>query len=107
MVMCVVYVSVAHVLSQCYAFNYLDLGTGNGDIACGVAKKIGLGKENFFAVDVKDNLSSYSAKECTFHCVKPNEKLPADIFENGLFDLVTVFMSLHHFHDDHIQQRIE
>ncbi len=74
-------------------FRYLDVGSSEGHITGAVAEELGLTKAQAFACDIvepatKDKRFTFARNTAT--------KLP---FDDATFDVLTLFMSAHHFVD--------
>ena len=76
--------------------NYLDVGCSEGKITLAVAKRLGLTKNNTFACDiiVPDYISKGGEQDNVIFKLGKSSKIP---FETNSMDLVTTFMSFHHF----------
>ncbi len=73
---------------------YLDVGGGNGKISSAIGKRLGIDKNNIFCADIKDWFDSDRVVSDDVTNIEiDGQNLP---FENGTFDLITCFQSLHH-----------
>ncbi len=79
--------------------NYLDIGTGNGNFAVTLGRKLKLDKDHIFGCDL-ENFSEQgdwgrdvNKNNFTFVKLKENQKYP---FEDNTFDIITMKMVLHH-----------
>lgn len=71
---------------------YLDVGCGNGTITENIGKTLGLSKEDVHGCDIFD--VSDKNKEITYKKLEDEKSLP---YKDAEFDLITVFMAMHHF----------
>lgn len=76
---------------------YLDFGGGDGTISEGIAKWLGVKKENAISADVAGWLSGTQVQKqlsgITFNTIPISGKLP---YKDGQFDAITCFVVLHH-----------
>jgi len=73
---------------------YLDVGCSDGQITSSIGKHLKLEKENIIGVDVSDLKSQDFIEDFVFE--KIIKEFP---FPDSHFDLITCFMSIHHFND--------
>lgn len=80
-------------------YKYLDLGSTDGQISYAIGKSLGLSKDQIIAADVpgwEDVNSKVINQGVTNIIIKATGPLP---FTDNTFDLITVFMVLHHIED--------
>jgi SAM-dependent methyltransferase len=81
---------------------YLDIGCGNGTITAGIGKHFKLTKENIVGCDITHwaghTHENEAADDITFLPMEKADILPT----NDTYDLITIFMALHHMTDETI-----
>lgn len=86
---------------------YLDIGCGDGTITAGIGKHFNLDKDSIVGCDIPQwaghEHENEVSDEITFIPMESPEKLPTD----ETFELITIFMALHHMTDKVIQSLIE
>lgn len=84
---------------------YLDFGGGDGTISEGIAKWLGVKKENAISADVAVWLSGTQTQKqlsgITFNTIPKSGRLP---YKDGQFDAITCFVVLHHI--EQLEERI-
>ena len=73
---------------------YLDIGCGNGTITKGISETLNIPASHTFGVDIKKP-DTLDIKDTNFSLVK-DSRLP---YKDNHFDLISMFMSAHHFTD--------
>lgn len=95
---------IAGVLDKTFCLNYLDVGTGSGDIGVGIAQYLNLDKAQVTLLDVDDHRSEASKNNAVFEKVAPDAKF--EFSDDEQYSLITALMTLHHVKDDHLERRV-
>lgn len=86
---------------------YLDIGCGDGTITAGIGKYFNLSKDNIVGCDITQwaghEHENEVSDDITFIPMESPDKLPTD----ETFELITIFMALHHMTDEVVQSLIE
>lgn len=86
---------------------YLDIGCGDGTITAGIGKYFNLSKDSIVGCDITQwaghEHENEVSDDITFIPMESSDKLPTD----ETFELITIFMALHHMNNDVLQSLIK
>jgi len=93
---------VKNILKSFVPETYLDYGCGDGEFTLSIKNMYNLKRENVYCADI-EKYKSITDNKLQFKLIKDNK--PLDVQDN-MFDLITVFMVMHHIKDNQQEKTI-